>query len=152
MVDSWAKSRKEHIEPRLPFVPENKERDWSKTTERKAVRSSFSARAPKSQPAFEQPSAGRHRNLPKKIPRIQGQRRSHNGMVGMAQSQQNKILLKKEFTGPGLHMRPVHADHARPPLQWTLDSALNAYGNCNRRIRPPLDRGLLKITSRLLIA
>ena len=64
-----------------------------------------------------------------------------------------KVLhIKKEFIGPGLHLRPVHADHARPPLQWTLDSVLSAYGNYNRRIRPPLDRGILKITSRLLIA
>ena len=30
--------------------------------------------------------------------------------------------LKKEFTGPGLHLRPVHADRAWPPLQWTLRS------------------------------
>ena len=29
--------------------------------------------------------------------------------------------MKKEFIGPGLHLRPVHADHARPPLQWTLN-------------------------------
>ena len=33
MVDYWAKSGKEQIEPRLPFVPEGKERDWSKMTE-----------------------------------------------------------------------------------------------------------------------
>ena len=32
---------------------------------------------------------------------------------------------------------------------WTL---LSAYGNYNRRIGPPLDRGILKITPRLLIA
>ena len=64
-----------------------------------------------------------------------------------------KVLhIKKEFIGPGLHLRPVHADHARPPLHWTLDSVLSVYGNYNRRIRPPLDRGILKITSRLLIA
>ena len=61
-------------------------------------------------------------------------------------------MLKKEFIGPGLHLRPVHADHARPPLQWTLNSVLSACGNDNGRIRPPLDRGILKITSRLLIA
>ena len=24
--------------------------------------------------------------------------------------------LKKEFIGPGLHLRPVHADHAQPPF------------------------------------
>ena len=34
------------------------------------------------------------------------------------------VLMKKEFIGPGLHLRPVHADHARPPLQWTLNSVL----------------------------
>ena len=42
--------------------------------------------------------------------------------------------MKKEFTGPGPHLRPVRADRARPPLQWTLDSVLSAYGNYNRRI------------------
>ena len=33
-----------------------------------------------------------------------------------------KSSLKKEFIGPGLHLRPVYADHAQPPLQglWTL--------------------------------
>ena len=51
-----------------------------------------------------------------------------------------KVLhIKKEFIGPGLHLRPVHADHARPPLQWTLDSVLSVYGNYNRRIRPPME-------------
>ena len=53
--------------------------------------------------------------------------------------------MKKEFIGPGLHLRPVHADHARPPLQWTLNSVFSVYGNDNRRIRPPPDRGILKI-------
>ena len=57
--------------------------------------------------------------------------------------------MKKEFIGPGLHLRPVRADHARPPLQWTLSSVLSACGNDNGRIRPPLGRGILKITSRL---
>ena len=59
--------------------------------------------------------------------------------------------VKKQFTGPGLHLRPVHADHARPLSNglWTLFSA---YENNNRRIRPPPDRGTLKIVSRLLIA
>ena len=61
-------------------------------------------------------------------------------------------VLKKEFIGPGLHLRPVHADHARPLLQWTLNSVFSAYENNNRRIRPPADRGTLKIVSRLLIA
>ena len=36
--------------------------------------------------------------------------------------------MKKEFTGPGLHLRPVCADRARPPLQWTLSSLLSARG------------------------
>ena len=57
--------------------------------------------------------------------------------------------MKKEFIGPGLHVRPVHADHARPPFQWTLNSVFSAYENNNRRIRPPPDRGTLKIISRL---
>ena len=61
-------------------------------------------------------------------------------------------VVKKEFIGPGLHLRPVHADRARPPLQWTLNSVFSAYENNNRRIRPPPDRGTLKIVSRLLIA
>ena len=59
-------------------------------------------------------------------------------------------ILKKKFIGPGLHLRPVRADPAWPPLQWTLNSLLSACGN-NGRIRPPLDRGTLKIVSRLLI-
>ena len=63
-----------------------------------------------------------------------------------------QALVKKEFIGPGLHLRPVHADHARPPFQWTLNSVFSAYENNNRRIRPPPDRGTLKIVSRLLIA
>ena len=64
-----------------------------------------------------------------------------------------KVLfpMKKEFIGPELHLRPVHADHARPPFQWTLNSVFSAYENDNRRIRPPPDRGTLKIVSRLLI-
>ena len=45
--------------------------------------------------------------------------------------------VKKEFIGPGLHLRPVHGDHARPPFQWTLNSVFSAYENNNRRIRPP---------------
>ena len=32
------------------------------------------------------------------------------------------VMLKKEFIGPVLHLRPVHADQAQPPLQWTLNS------------------------------
>ena len=62
------------------------------------------------------------------------------------------VKLKKEFIRPGLHLRPVHADHARPPFQWTLNSVFNAYENNNRRIRPLPDRGTLKLVSRLLIA
>ena len=60
--------------------------------------------------------------------------------------------MKKEFIGPGLHLRPVRADRAGPPLQWALNSLLSACGNHNGRIRPPPDRGTLKITSTLLIA
>ena len=63
--------------------------------------------------------------------------------------------MKKEFIGPGLHLRPVHADHAQPLFQWTLNSVFTAYENNNRRIRPPPDKGrgsILKIVSRLLIA
>ena len=60
--------------------------------------------------------------------------------------------MKKEFMGPGLPLRPVRAGHARPPLQWTLNSVLSACGNDSGRIRPPLGRGVLKITSRLLNA
>ena len=64
---------------------------------------------------------------------------------------ENPMGMKKEFIGPGLHLRPVHADHARPPFQWTLNSVFSAYEN-NKRIRTPPDRGTLKIVSRLLIA
>ena len=62
------------------------------------------------------------------------------------------MAVKKEFIGPGLHLRPVRAGRARPPLQWTLNSVFSACGNDKGRIRPPLGRGILKITSRLLIA
>ena len=51
----------------------------------------------------------------------------------------SSVHVKKEFTWPGLHLRPVHADHARPPFQWTLNSVFSAYENNNRRIRPPPD-------------
>ena len=50
------------------------------------------------------------------------------------------FVLKKEFIGPGLHVRPVRADQARLPFPWTLNSVFSAYGNDNRRIRPLLDR------------
>ena len=62
------------------------------------------------------------------------------------------MTMKKEFIAPGLHLRPVHTDHAQLPLQWTLNSLLSACGNNNGRIRPPLDRETLKFISRLLIA
>ena len=62
------------------------------------------------------------------------------------------VVLKKEFIGPGLHLRPTYADHARLPLQWTLNSLFSACGKDNGRIRPPPDRGILKLSSRLLIA
>ena len=45
------------------------------------------ARTPESQLAAGQSSTERHWNSPKKIPHIQRQRRSHNEMVGGAQSQ-----------------------------------------------------------------
>ena len=35
-------------------------------------------------------------------------------------SPEYSLEVKREFIGPGLHLRPVHADHAQPPLQWTL--------------------------------
>ena len=44
-------------------------------------------RAPESQLTAEQSLTGRHWNSPKIIPHIQRQRRSHNEMVGGAQSQ-----------------------------------------------------------------
>ena len=50
--------------------------------------------------------------------------------------------LKKEFIGP--HLRPVHADHARPLLQWALNSVLSAFGNYTRKIRPPSGQGNLE--------
>ena len=53
-----------------------------------------------------------------------------------------ELIWKKEFIGPGLHLRPVHADHAQPPFPWTLNSVLSAYENNNRRIRPPPDGNL----------
>ena len=61
------------------------------------------------------------------------------------------MTVKKEFIGPGLHLRPVHADHAWPPFQLTLNSVFSAYENNNRMRRPPPDRGTLKSISRLLI-
>ena len=48
----------------------------------------------------------------------------------------SRVLLKKEFIRPGLHVRPVHADHGWPPFQWTLNSVFSAHENNNRRIRP----------------
>ena len=55
-----------------------------------------------------------------------------------------QAILKKEFIGPGLHLRPVCADRAWPPLQWTLNSVLSTYGNDNGRIRPPSGQGNLE--------
>ena len=51
-----------------------------------------------------------------------------------------RVVAKREFTGPRLHLRPVHADHARPLLQCILNSVFSTYGNDNRRIRPAPDR------------
>ena len=53
-------------------------------------------------------------------------------------------LVKKEFIGPGLHLRPVCADRAWPPLQWTLSSVLSACGNDKGRTRPPSGQGNLE--------
>ena len=66
------------------------------------------------------------------------------------------VQLKREFIGPGPHLRPVHVDHAWPPLQWTLSSVFSAYGNDNRRIRPlqtghKFFRTYRSVTSGLLI-
>jgi len=36
------------------------------------------------------------------------------------------VSMKKEFIGAGLHLRPIHADHAQPPFQWTLNSVFAA--------------------------
>ena len=58
------------------------------------------------------------------------------------------MVVKKKFIGPGLHLRPVYADHVWPFFQWTLNSVFSDYENNNRRIRPPPDRGTLKIVSR----
>ena len=59
--------------------------------------------------------------------------------------------VKKEFIGPGPRLRPVLADHARPPLQWALHSVFRVYRNNNRRVSLPPEWGTLKIVSRLLI-
>ena len=61
-------------------------------------------------------------------------------------------VIEEGIHRPGLHLRPAHADHARPPLQWTLHSVFSVCGNDNSKLRPPPDRGILKIVSRLLIA
>ena len=59
--------------------------------------------------------------------------------------------MKKEFIGPGLHLRSVCADRARPPLQWTLNSVRRACGTDSGRIRPTLGRGILKKRKQTLI-
>ena len=61
--------------------------------------------------------------------------------MGLVKMFDHTLLLKKEFIGPGLHLRPVRAGRARPPLQWTLNSVLSASGNHNGRIRPPSGQG-----------
>ena len=55
-----------------------------------------------------------------------------------------RVEMKKEFIGPGLHLRPVCADRAWPPLQGTLSSVLSACGNDKGRIRPPSGQGSLE--------
>ena len=62
------------------------------------------------------------------------------------------VSVKKDFIGPGLHLRPVRADHARPPFQRTLSSVFSAYGKKHQEGKTPPDRGTLKIVSRLLVA
>ena len=66
---------------------------------------------------------------------------SHALLQGIFSTQRSNpgLPLKKEFIGPGLHLRPVHA---QPPFQWTLNSVFSAYENSNRRIRPPQDGNL----------
>ena len=54
--------------------------------------SSSSTKTPKLQPAAEQPSTGECWNPPKKIPHVQGQRRSHK-TVGRAQSHLKSNLI-----------------------------------------------------------
>ena len=92
------------------------------------------------------------RKGPQRLQNSQGQSAKMSLASLGASASQIFLVLKKEFIGPGLHLRPVHADHAQPPFQWTLNSVFSAYENNNRRIRPPPDRGTLKIVSRLLIA
>ena len=50
-----------------------------------------------------------------------------------------------------IHLRPVCADRAWPPLQWTLNSVLSACGNDKGRTRPPPGRGILKKRKQTLI-
>ena len=46
--------------------------------------------------------------------------------------------MKKEFKGPGLLglVLSVHADHAWPPFQWTLNSVFSAYGKKQTNKKP----------------
>ena len=60
-------------------------------------------------------------------------------------------IMKKEFIGPGLHLRPVCVGCARPPLQWTLNSVLSACGNDNGRLRRPSGQGNLEEEKQTLI-
>ena len=66
------------------------------------------------------------------------------GLQSMGSHRVPLDILKKEFIGPGLHLRPVCADRACPPLQWTLNSVLSACGNAKGRIRPPSGQGNLE--------
>ena len=60
----------------------------------------------------------------------------------------DNIEVKKEFIGPGPHLRPVHADHAQPPLQWTLNSALRTLNSVpmetTKEDKTPSGRGNLE--------
>ena len=47
---------------------------------------------------------------------------------------------EKEFIGPGPHLRPVHADHARPPLRRTLN-VMPKSQNLPMATREPISNG-----------
>ena len=79
--------------------------------EQKDVHSCSPARTPKLQLAAKQPSTGERCIPPKKIPRIQGQRRSPNKMVGGVKlhSESNPMHARdarKAQTQPCVHQNP----------------------------------------------
>ena len=63
---------------------------------------------------------------------------------GRVAGYKKRVKMKKEFMGPGLHLRPVCADCAWPPLQWTLSSVHSACGNDKGRTRPRSGQGNLE--------